>query len=59
MADAEFELKRLKSICTFLVHEAVEIEGVKIFGSPYVISTKMMGFGYLPENGGKVWSNMP
>lgn len=37
----------------------MEIEGVKIFGSPYVISTKMMGFGYLPENGEKIWNNMP
>ena len=59
MADPEFQLKRLRKICTYLNHEAVEIEGVKIFGSPFVISTKLMGFGYLPENGDKIWKDMP
>ena len=37
----------------------IEIEGVKIFGSPYVISENIMGFTYLPKDGEAVWSNLP
>jgi hypothetical protein len=33
--NSEDEIHKLKSICTYLEHEVVEIEGLKIFGSPY------------------------
>lgn len=41
------------------MHEEIEVEGLKIFGSQYVSSDIMMGFTYPPEEGEKVWSNLP
>ena len=53
------ELKKLKEVCTVLMHEMIEIEGLKIFGSPYVVSDRKMGFTYPPEKGEAIWSNLP
>ena len=31
-------------VCTFLEHDFVEVEGVRIFGSPFMESTYVQGF---------------
>lgn len=35
MASTEEQIEKLKSVCTYLDHSAVDIEGVRFFGSPY------------------------
>lgn len=37
----------------------VEVEGLKIFASPYINHSKMMGFGYQPPDADKYWSQIP
>ena len=53
------ELKEiLKKHCTYLEHELVEIEGLKIFGSPYTALHGETAFSYERENGKAVWGNI-
>jgi hypothetical protein len=47
--EPEEEIKKLKEICTFLMHEEVEVEGLRIFGSPYTLADYLMGFTYKHE----------
>lgn len=53
------EIERLKEVCTYLCHDYVEIEGVRIFGSPYLLAKYDMGFTYKPEDASKIWSGLP
>lgn len=53
------EVAKLKEVCTYLMHEQVEVEGVRIFGSPYVNANYKMGFTYPDVKGEQVWANLP
>lgn len=39
LVDPLTELNKLREVCSVLIHEPIEVEGVKIFGSPYVPSS--------------------
>ena len=43
-------VKELKKRCIYLEHEAVEIEGVRIFGSPYSPYFVGNAFQYMPQH---------
>lgn len=43
----------------YLVHEAVEIEGVKFFGSPWVPELPQWAFTYPPQKAWPLWLNIP
>jgi hypothetical protein len=34
----EQEIAKLREVCTFLLHDYVEVEGLRIFGSPYTLA---------------------
>lgn len=53
------EVERLKQLCTYLGHDYVEVEGVRIFGSPYLLANYEMGFTYKREEAAKIWSGLP
>jgi predicted phosphodiesterase len=42
-----------------LLHDKVEIEGVKIFGSPYTLKFQNWTFMYDKEHSHKIWSDVP
>jgi len=45
--------------CTYLQHESITIEGIKIFGSPYTLKHSDSAFQYIPSEGEKLWSAIP
>lgn len=57
--NSDDEIKKLKAVCTYLEHEAVEVEGLKIFGSPYSPEFYDWGFMYSEKEGEKLWSMIP
>jgi Icc-related predicted phosphoesterase len=56
--DAEKGRAMLKKVCTYLEHEFVEVEGIKIFGSPYTPEFYDWAFMYKPQEGIHIW-NIP
>jgi hypothetical protein len=57
--NSQEEIKKLKEICTYLQHESVEIEGLKIFGSPYQPLFYNWGFQYHASRAEEIWSAIP
>jgi hypothetical protein len=57
--NTEEEIQELKKICTYLEHESIEVEGVKIFGSPYSLEFYDWGFMYNKSEAFKLWSMIP
>lgn len=57
--DAKVELEKLKQHCIYLEHEAVEVEGIKIFGSPYQPLFYNWGFQYHSSKAEMLWSAIP
>lgn len=55
----DVEAEKIKQLCTYLVHDYVEVEGVRIFGSPYVLADYDMGFTYKHAEADKIWSGLP
>lgn len=53
--DAEKGKALMKQVCTYLEHEMVEIEGVRIFGSPYTPDFYNWAFMYPPKDGQYIW----
>lgn len=49
----------LKKRCTYLEHESVEVEGIKIFGSPYTLEYCQTAFQYKPNLDEVIWSKIP
>jgi hypothetical protein len=49
----------LKEVCTYLDHEMVEVEGLKIFGSPYQPLFYNWGFQYHNSRANEIWSKIP
>ena len=47
--DSDAEIKKIKEVCTYLEHEAIDVEGLKIFGSPYSPEFFDWGFMYCPN----------
>lgn len=50
----------MREVCTFLIHEMVEVKGLKIFGSPF--SPKFIGkwgFTYKQRDSEKLFSYIP
>jgi hypothetical protein len=46
-------------VCTYLEHEAVQVEGLTIFGSPYSPEFYDWGFMYNEKDAEKLWSSIP
>ena len=57
--DCSAEIQKLKEVCTYLEHDYVEIEGIRIFASPYIESTYVQGFYVNPYEGEQLWSQLP
>ena len=49
----------MKEYCIYLEHEYIEIEGLKIFASPYIESTYTQGFQLKHGDAVKAWSKIP
>ena len=45
----------MKEHCTYLEHESVEVEGIKIFGSPHTPEFFDWAFMYKPDDADKYW----
>lgn len=45
----------LKSVCTYLEHEYIEVEGIKFFGSPFVPEIDNWAFMYNAEEAKHIW----
>lgn len=56
---SENEIEKLKKVCIYLQHEAVEIEGIKIFGSPYQPLFFNWGFQYHETRAHEIWNTLP
>lgn len=56
---SEVEIAKLKKVCTYLHHEMVEIEGIKIFGSPYQPLYYNWGFQYHETRANDIWGGLP
>jgi Icc-related predicted phosphoesterase len=46
----------LRSCCTYLEHEMVEVEGIKIFGSPYTPNFHDWAFMYDEKDAKSIWA---
>lgn len=57
--DTDEEIRKMKEVCTYLEHEMVEVEGVRIFGSPYSVEFFDWGFMYCENQSENLWSQIP
>ena len=57
--EIEYKLKFAGIGVTLLNHESIEIEGIRIFGSPYTPEFFDWAFMYKREDGEKVWGDIP
>lgn len=55
------ELRReLAKRCIYLEHEGVEVEGVRVFGSPYSqFYSKLGSFQYKADQDERIWGSIP
>jgi predicted phosphodiesterase len=53
------EIEKLKAVCTYLCHDFVEVEGVKIFATPHVWIGYQMAFTAPFITKEEVWQKLP
>ena len=51
--------QRIKSRAIYLEHDLVEVEGLKIFGSPFTKKYSRGAFQYDKEDDQKIWNSLP
>jgi predicted phosphodiesterase len=54
-ADADKARTKLKAVCIYLEHEYTEVEGIRIFGSPYTPAFSNWAFMYRADQAKQIW----